>query len=412
MKANKSILFITVTFPPRLSVASLRIYNYAKLFSENGWKVNVLTCSQKGEEKSDEFDLSGLNIIDVKWNDPFDFTHKINNKVLRRFIIKLISFFIPYLASWWPDIRFRNWRKNTIIQANELIQKEQITHVYSSFSPPSPHMIAYDLKKNNNNLFWIAEFRDLMSFSYNLNLFQKQFKSIHFIFEKKLLSRANEIICVSKGQANLMEKKLTRPVNILLNGCDFSLYNPIKPKTNSIFTITYTGFIPKKKYDIEIFFNSISFLVKSKQLNIKVQFVGTFQSSYLLHQIQINKLIDNIIFLPRMNHKEIKRIQKSSNLLLHFCWNNKHEKGVLSGKIFEYISARVPILSVGEEIEVKSILNETQSGETCNSVEEINNYIAAIYKVQPKLIKLNDSTCKYSKLNQFKTLESRILSLK
>jgi len=158
-----------------------------------------------------------------------------------------------------------------------------------------------------------------------------------------------------------------------------------------------------------MFFNSISFLVQSKHMKIKVQFVGTNQSSFLINQIQKTQLIDNVVFLPRMSHKEIRRLQKSTNLLLHFCWNNKQQKGVLSGKIFEYISARVPILSVGDEIEVKSILNETQSGEICNSVEEITNFIDTIYKVQPKLIKLSNSTCKYSKLNQFKLLEQRII---
>jgi hypothetical protein len=350
-----------------------------------------------------------LNIIHVNWKDPFDFTLKIKNKILRRLVTKTLSFFIPYLASWWPDFRFRSWRKNTIIQANILIQKEQITHIYSSFSPPSPHMIAYELKQINKNLFWIAEFRDLMSLSYGLNLFQKPFAPIHFKYENKILSLANEILCVSKGQADLMQKKLARPVNILLNGCDFSLYDHIEPEPNSVFTITYTGYIPKRKYDVEMFFNSISFLVQSKHMKIKVQFVGTNQSSFLINQIQKTQLIDNVVFLPRMSHKEIRRLQKSTNLLLHFCWNNKQQKGVLSGKIFEYISARVPILSVGDEIEVKSILNETQSGEICNSVEEITNFIDTIYKVQPKLIKLSNSTCKYSKLNQFKLLEQRII---
>ena len=72
LTAKKSILFITVTFPPRLSVASLRLYNYAKLFSDHGWNVHILTCAQKGEKISDEFDLNGLNICHVDWKDPFD----------------------------------------------------------------------------------------------------------------------------------------------------------------------------------------------------------------------------------------------------------------------------------------------------------------------------------------------------
>jgi hypothetical protein len=406
---DRSILFITVTFPPRLSVASLRLYHYAKLFSDHGWNVHVLTCSQKGEKISDEFDFKGITIYHVDWKDPFDFTFKIKNLFLRKVITKGLSFFIPYLASWWPDLRFRSWRKNTIVQANKLIEEEQITHVYSSYSPPSPHMVAYELKKINKDIFWIAEFRDLMSFSHANTSVKKLLAKLHFRYERKILELASDIVCVSQGHAEFLQEKLGRKVNVLLNGCDFSQYENLETETNSEFTIIYTGNIYLKRNDIQLFLKAIRVLVYSQNKKIKVKFVGTPKSSYLLSNIQKNKLQDHVIFLPKMNHKEVRKIQKSANLLLHFCWNNKLQEGNLTGKIFEYISARVPILSVGEQNELKSILNETQSGKICNTVDDIIDFIDSIYCNQPKLIKMSNETCYYSKFNQFKNLEKRII---
>ncbi len=406
---NRSILFITVTFPPRLSVASLRLYHYAKLFSDHGWSVHVLTCSQKGEKISDEFDLNGLNIIQVNWKDPFDFTFKIKNLFLRKLVTKLFSIFIPYLASWWPDLRFRSWRKNTIIQANKLIEKEQITYIYSSFSPPSPHMVAYELKKNHKQLFWIAEFRDLMSYSHANKGIKKLLANFHFGYERNILTSASEIVCVSQGHAKFLENKLGQKVNVLLNGCDFSLYEAIKPLINSTFTITYTGNIYTKNNDIHLFFEAIEKLIYSHRKNLKVIFVGTSQSAFLSSIIQKNKLEDYIEFLPKMNHHEVRILQKSSDLLLHFCWRNKHQEGNLTGKIFEYISARTPILSVGEQEELREILLKTNSGRMINELEEMVSYIEGLFTNYPELPKWSNENCEYSKLNQFKTLENRIL---
>lgn len=406
---NKSILFISVTFPPRLSVASLRLYHFAKLFADHGWKVHVLTCSQTGETTSDEFNFDGLNIIHVKWKDPFDVTFKIKNPLLRKLTTKFIALFIPYLASWWPDLRFRSWRKNTIIQANKLIEKEQITHIYSSFSPPSPHMVAHELKKNHEQLFWIAEFRDLMSYSHANKGIKKFLANFHFRYERKILSLATDIICVSEGHAKFLEKKLSRKVNILLNGCDFSLYDVIKPIKNSTFTITYTGNIYKKNNDIHLFFKAIEKLIHTNRKNLKVIFVGTSQSAFLRSIIQKNRLEEYVEFLPKLNHHEVRILQKSSDLLLHFCWNNKQQEGNLTGKIFEYISARTPILSIGEQEELREILFKTNSGRMINELEEIVSFIEGLFTNYPALQKWSNENCEYSKLNQFKTLESRIL---
>jgi hypothetical protein len=368
----------------------------------------VLTCSQKGEKISNEFDLNGLNICYVDWTDPFDFTFKIKNLFLRKVFTKGLSFFIPYLASWWPDFRFRSWRKNTIIQASKLIQEEQITHIYSSFSPPSPHMIAYELKQINKSLFWIAEFRDLMSFSHANDRVKKLFEKLHFRYERRILGLANDIVCVSKGHAEFLQKKLGHKVNVLLNGCDFLMYENIKPKPNSVFTIAYTGHIYKKNYDLKLFLKAIEILVYSFNMDIKIVFAGTKKSNYLWSNIHKMRLENQVVFLPKMNHNEVRILQKSADLLLHFCWTNKKQEGNLTGKIFEYISARVPVLSIGEQKELEVILNDTQSGKICNSVEAIVNFIKSIINNSHKLPKLSNETCKYSKFNQFKNLEQRI----
>jgi hypothetical protein len=121
------------------------------------------------------------------------------------------------------------------------------------------------------------------------------------------------------------------------------------------------------------------------------------------------KLENYIEFIPKISHYEVRILQKSSDLLLHFCWSNKHQEGNLTGKIFEYISARTPILSIGEQEELREILFKTNSGRMINELEEIVSFIEGLFTNNLELPKWSNENCEYSKLNQFKTLENRIL---
>jgi hypothetical protein len=53
-------------------------------------------------------------------------------------------------------------------------------------------------------------------------------------------------------------------------------------------------------------------------------------------------------------------------------WNNPQEKGVYTGKVFEYLAARRPIIALGgpDESVVKDLLNETQAGHYLSSLED------------------------------------------
>ncbi len=405
---SKSILFISVTFPPRLSVASLRLYHYAKLFSENNWKVYVITASQKGEIKSNEFNLKNINITYVPWNDPFDSVMGLQNRYVKKASFKLLSIFIPYLATWMPDRRFKSWRKNAVRIAEALIEKKNIKYLYSSYSPPSPHMIANKLKLKYKNLFWVSEFRDLMSFSHSNKWYEYPMALIHNIFEKKLLKNCDEILCVSEGHATLLKKYLGRPVNVLYNGCDFNAYSHLRIIENEKFVILYTGNVYRKRNNLDLFFKAVQDIVSTNEKNIEIVFIGTPKTRFLVNKIQKYQLKNTVRFIEKSEHSLVKVYQKSADIQLHFCWNKTAQIGNLTGKIFEYISARRPILSVGKQEELKEIIKSTHSGQILNSEEEIKHFIDLHLNSKQLLPAISNEDSIYSKKHQFKLLENRI----
>ena len=409
MNDTKSILFITVTFPPRLSVASLRLYNYAKLFHENGWKVNVITCTQEDQNISDEFDLSIFKIIDVPWKDPYVKIHKIKNKYLKKVLTKSMSYIVPQLSIWLPDIRFKSWKKNAIRSANELIKKEEISHIYTSFSPPSPHLIGQKLKSNHKNIYWIAEYRDLWSFSASNNWLKKIVENVHFQFEKRIVQESDMILTVSKGQQEMMQKRLKREVSLLYNGCDFDSYIGL-PTKNDVFNIVYTGNYSRKYNDLDLFFQSIKEFINNQKKGsrpIQVTFVGTPKNHLILTKIKHYNIENHCIFLKKTSNIEVKKIQKRASLLLHFAWTDLRQKGILSGKIFEYISAQKPILSIGFDQELSELI-EPYSGKMLQKKAEIINFLENVYHNPQPIKSSSNKSSMISKQNQFMELEKII----
>ena len=135
----------------------------------------------------------------------------------------------------------------------------------------------------------------------------------------------------------------------------------------------------------------------------------TPKHSFLLTQLKKYGLIEHVTFIPKQDHFNVRLLQKSAHMLLHFCWKNNTQEGNLTGKLFEYISARVPILSIGEQVEVEELIKFSASGQICKSKEEIVNYVTKTYFNYPQLTQLSNNDSPISKLNQFRLLEKRIL---
>lgn len=407
---KKSILLVTVTFPPRLSVASIRMYNYAKILSNNGWDVHILTAYQKGEFTSNEFDLKNIQIHQIQWNDPFNWVQKIRNKKLRKIIFKLQNIFIPYLSVWMPDSRFYSWRKNGFKLAEKIIKEKDINFIYSTFSPPTPHMLSKRLKKKIPQLVWIAEFRDLMSFSHGNNWMRSLFARFHNYFEKQLLSNTDFIFCDTKGHSKFMTEKLNMDIHLLYNGCLFQEYKKIERLSSKEFKITFTGNIYKETNDVDLFLKSFSKWIKGKETSrISINFVGTHKSRYLRSLIDKYDLLKFVIFLDKQPNNLVREIQINSQVLLHFCWNKEKQYGNISGKLFEYISSRTPILSIGNESEIRHVLQDTASGNCCSKQQEIIDFLDDYYENPRVNPQLDDDSCFYSKKNQMRNFEAIIL---
>ena len=71
------------------------------------------------------------------------------------------------------------------------------------------------------------------------------------------------------------------------------------------------------------------------------------------------------------------QIQRDAHALLFLPWNDQATDGIISGKIFEYLFSRTPIISVGAQtIETaQKMILQNNAGYVFNDLSQIKNYL-------------------------------------
>jgi len=95
---------------------------------------------------------------------------------------------------------------------------------------------------------------------------------------------------------------------------------------------------------------------------VLVQLIGKVADEVKLsiEKYQLNEVVTFINYLP---HIEVLNYQKASQVLLVLVNRVPSAKGIITGKIFEYLLANRPILAIGPlDGDLAEVLNKTNAG--------------------------------------------------
>lgn len=365
----KRILIISHHLPPRPTVGSVRIGGLVKYLPRFGWEPVVLTTDMPPHP------VGYTRIIMTPFHKDFSYWIK---KIFRLSPAKRLDEQAKPIVikfdrdSWFPKFiefiyglinypdELKGWIPFAVNQGEKILRQERMDAILSSSHPVTAHLIAHKLRKSFN-IPWLADLRDLWTQNHYY-----QYGALRKWFEKKLeiktLSNAAALVTVSGPLANELKKLHASPAHTILNGFDPAESKPI-PLTKD-FTITYTGRFYDGKRDPLMFFEAIQQLITTGELNpaqLKIRFWGS--KNYWLDQeikkFKMEAYANQFGMLPR---DEILSRQRESQILLLLTWNNPKEEGVYTGKLFEYLGARRPILALGPKGVVSELLEETRAG--------------------------------------------------
>lgn len=376
----KKILIITYYWPPAGGPGVQRWLKFAKYLPEFGWKPTVFIPENPSYPIIDETLAkevpTDLEIIKTKIWEPYhiaEFFGKDNKK------FKAGQFDVGENQSWksklsiWvrgnffiPDARVF-WVKPSVKFLKKYLAENHFDAFVTTGPPHSMHLIGLNLKKEFPNLKWVADFRDPwteISYYKHLKL-TKSADEKHRNLESEVFKTADITLATSYSDAENFRKKGAHAFCIT-NGFDEvkQIFQAQQKSKDSKFTLSYIGVLEQLR-NPEILWKVLAELIREDE-NFKnkfeLKFVGRIDAR-ILEKIERSALKDAVKNLGYLSHSEANKEMEQSDLLLITNFPEASSKGIIPGKIFEYLATGKQIISFGPpESDVKKILDETAAG--------------------------------------------------
>ncbi|MBU8881640.1 glycosyltransferase [Kaistella sp. DKR-2] len=376
---NKKILIITYYWPPAGGPGVQRWLKFVKYLPDFGWKPTVFIPKNPSYPIIDETlaqEVSkDLDVIKTKIWEPYqiaEFFGKDNKKFKAgQFDVGKNQTWKSRLSVWVrgnffiPDARVF-WVKPSAKFLKEYLKENHFDAFVTTGPPHSMHLIGLELKKEFPDLKWIADFRDPwteISYYKHLKL-TKSSDQKHRDLEQKVFETADITLATSYSDAENFRKKGANAFCIT-NGFDqVDSEIQISGSKKQKFTLSYIGVLEQLR-NPAVLWQVLSELIHENadfKNDFELKFVGRIDDK-ILAEIESSVLKNSVKNLGYLAHSEANIEMQSSDLLLMTNFPNESSKGIIPGKIFEYLATGKPIVSFGpKDSDVKKILEETNAG--------------------------------------------------
>ena len=228
--------------------------------------------------------------------------------------------------------------------AIRIARREGIDAVLTTSPPGSIHLVGAAVRRATGAA-WLADLRDPLVANQHRRADTAATRARQATNERlaRLVARrADAISCVSEAIADEMRALEPRgPVRTIANGCDFDDFAGLEYERAPRFRITHAGSFFGRR-DPKPFLQALA----DSGLDVVARFVGDFRSSDREWAESLG-LVDRLELVPYAPRSESLRLQRDSEALLLLIPDaDGRGRGVLSGKVFEYLAAGRPILAV------------------------------------------------------------------
>lgn len=361
-----AVLFIAYIFHPARIIGSVRTSKFAKYFQRNGFRVFVIKSSiERLIQRSECLSPDDFGRLTVKTMFPFDI-HLARWMVYRVFrlfsssgrkeagssrvakskkpsvikkafksVIRTFPFSI-FLAE--GGLLFILWGT---FSGSRWIRVHGIRYVFSTYSPFANHYIAWLLKiRFGDKICWIADFRDL-----HPEKMVGFFRWLNRRIDPFFIRKADHVITVSNGLKTALSR-IHGEVKLVPNG--FDPEEAPSPGETPIrdFSFTFTGTVYREQGNPGTLFQVLRKSLDERLVDpaeLKIRYAGP-SSSLMRRYVLDYGLTDHYEDHGFVDRNEALRLQRSSFYLVMLSFTTAIERGILTGKTFEYFLTRRPIL--------------------------------------------------------------------
>jgi len=385
----RKVLIITYYWPPSGGAGVQRWLKFSKYLREYGWEPVIYTPENPEAPAVDhslEKDIpEGITVIKLPIFEPYSAYkrfvgmkpgEKVNAGFLQEkekpgraegFAVWLRgNFFIPDARRFWinPSVKF----------LTKYLKDNPVDAIVSTGPPHSMHLIAMHLNKSFN-IPWLADFRDPwtgIDFYHQLKLTSLANK-LHHKLEKKVLLSATEVTVISRDMMNEFIGIVERTYKLVTNGYDEEDISPLpQNQLDDEFTVSHIGSLNSARNPVKLW-KALAEMADQNPLfakSLKVKLVGKVDIGVIksIEGFGLTKYLTRIEYMP---HREVMNEIQKSQVLLLLINDTPNAKGILTGKIFEYLGSGRPILNIGpEDGDAAVILRDTEAGQTADYLNE------------------------------------------
>ena len=284
-----------------------------------------------------------------------------------------------------PDGRVGWYRSGVKAGIKAIKNDPDIKLVLSSGPPHTVHLIASTIVKKSG-LPFVADFRDPWIYIDYYSEIKRSFLTVALdkYLEGKVLRKADAITVIGpscRDQIVNHHKDInTQKTHIIYNGFDPDVYSvrEVDPPKD-LFILTYIGNLPFNRYTPS-FYQAIAELKDENKIEPKkfqVHFYGNVDAA-VRKEISDFNIEDILYFHEFVPHQQAIKAILQSHLLLLLINDTPTKKGIVPGKMFEYLATGRYILGIGPtEGDAVDVFNETACGVFFDyqDVEGIKNFL-------------------------------------
>lgn len=377
------ILIVSYYFPPFNCMAAVRVGKTAKFLQKMGHDVRVLSARDQAFPETLHVEIDEAFVVRSKWwnvNKPVQLLvggkdvvaaqgiseGKAGKWPLLRWLGKLYKHLFNL-----PDAQI-GWLFPAISAGKMLCKEWQPDMIYASAPSFTSLLIARHLS-GKLGCPWTAEFRDLWVDN-PYNDFPVWRQKLERIWERRVLSGAAGLVTVSEPLAETLKQHFDLPVVVITNGFDADDYpSEARRSDDGLLHINYTGMIYPGRRDPGALFEALRLLGSDR---IRVNFYGRYLDS--AREMARGMGVEHLVHIyPPVPYAQSLRLQCEADILLLLLWNSSQEKGVFTGKVFEYLGAGRPVLVVGGSDNVAAaLIEQRQAGIVTSEPARIAQFLS------------------------------------
>ena len=379
------ILFITYHFPPFMTSGAVRTGQTARYLSTLGHDVRVVSADNHPLRGGLPLEIPRDHVVYTAWvgsrlaSSGEGWAHMAADAPARLAESEAARGGLP-LATWrvlrWvsrhgfyvPDKQI-GWYPYALRAALRVMRDWPVDLIYASAWPVTSLLVAATASRIGRAP-WVAELRDLWSDNHYVSLHGWQ----HWIdrrLENTVLGSAAGLVSMSRQAAEILEKRYAQPICVIHSGFDPQARSASSTSHDSLqLTIVHLGWLYGGKRNPTPLFEALR-LMGDNSRRIRVEFYG--EEGALVERLARSCGVENSVAARGpVSHAESLARQAAADILLLLTYDAPGEECVVPGKLFEYLGAGRPILSIGAaDGAVPDLIKGRRLGVVSSSPDEI-----------------------------------------